>query len=100
MHQQRPGIAGFLSNQKVNAYLKKQADTCGINKNLNFHPVRHTFATTVTLSIGASIETVSKILGHTNLRTTQHYAKILDLKVSKDMLTLRRKLEGKHGGSF
>jgi site-specific recombinase XerD len=69
----------------MNSYLKEIADTCNIHKNLTFHIARHTFATTVTISNGVPIETVSKMLGHKNLRTTQHYAKILDLKVSEDM---------------
>src|ERR1035437_699775 len=81
-----------LSNQKMNSYLKEIADTCYIHKNLTFHIARHTFATTVTLSNGVPIETVSKMLGHKNLRTTQHYAKILDLKVSEDMGLLRKRL--------
>lgn len=81
-----------LSNQKMNSYLKEIADTCNIHKNLTFHIARHTFATTVTLSNGVPIETVSKMLGHKNLRTTQHYAKILDLKVSEDMGLLKRRL--------
>lgn len=82
-----------LSNQKMNAYLKEIADLCGINKNLTFHIARHTFATTVTLSNGVPIESVSKMLGHKNLRTTQHYAKILDKKVSEDMIALRKRLD-------
>ena len=81
-----------LSNQKMNAYLKEMADVCGINKELTFHIARHTFATTVTLTNGVPIESVSKMLGHKNLRTTQHYAKILDRKVSDDMKLLRAKL--------
>jgi site-specific recombinase XerD len=81
-----------LSNQKMNAYLKEIADVCNINKNFTFHIARHTFATTVTLSNGVPIETVSKMLGHKNLRTTQHYAKILDRKVSEDMQQLKTKL--------
>lgn len=81
-----------ISNQKMNAYLKEIADLCGIHKVLTFHIARHTFATTVTLSNGVPIETVSKMLGHKNLRTTQHYAKILDKKVSDDMMLLRNKL--------
>ncbi len=81
-----------LSNQKMNAYLKEIADFCGIKKHLTFHLARHTFATTVTLSNGVPIETVSKMLGHTDLKTTQHYAKILDIKVSSDMSALKRKL--------
>tara|TARA_R110002050_G_scaffold71771_5_gene154368 strand:- start:1361 stop:2596 length:1236 start_codon:yes stop_codon:yes gene_type:complete len=82
-----------LSNQKMNAYLKEIAVLCKINKNLTFHLARHTFATTVTLSNGVPIESVSKMLGHKSLRTTQHYAKILDRKVSDDMKILRNKLE-------
>ena len=82
-----------LSNQKSNAYLKEIADLCGINKNLTTHLARHTFATTITLSNGVPIESVSKMLGHKSLRTTQHYAKILDRKVSDDMTILRTKLE-------
>lgn len=80
-----------LSNQKMNSYLKEIADLCGINKELTFHIARHTFATTVTLTNGVPIESVSKMLGHKNLRTTQHYAKILDRKVSDDMQILKRK---------
>jgi len=75
----------------MNAYLKEIADLCGINKELTFHVARHTFATTVTLSNGVPIESVSKMLGHKNLKTTQHYAKILDLKVSNDMQILKEK---------
>jgi site-specific recombinase XerD len=79
------------TNQKMNAYLKEIAGVCGINKELTFHTARHTFATTITLSNGVPIETVSKMLGHTNIKTTQHYAKILDMKVSKDMALLKEK---------
>lgn len=64
----------------------------GIKKDLTFHIARHTFATTVTLTNGVPIESVSKMLGHKSLRTTQHYAKILDKKVSDDMDILRKKL--------
>ena len=85
----------ILSNQKMNAYLKEIADLCEINKDLTFHIARHTFATTVTLSNGVPIETVSKMLGHTNLKTTQHYAKILDKKISEDMMILKSKFTSK-----
>ena len=88
-------VLPVLSNQKMNAYLKEIADACGINKNLTFHIARHTFATTVTLCNGVPIETVSKMLGHTNLKTTQHYAKILDLKVSEDMNALKIRMGNK-----
>ncbi len=82
-----------LSNQKMNSYLKEIADVCGINKELTFHIARHTFATTITLTNGVPIESVSKMLGHRSLRTTQHYAKILDKKVSDDMQLLRDKFQ-------
>ncbi|HWK06828.1 MAG TPA: site-specific integrase [Puia sp.] len=88
-------VLPILSNQKMNAYLKEIADVCKIHKNLTFHIARHTFATTVTLSNGVPIETVSKLLGHRNLKTTQHYAKILDVKVSQDMKALKEKLKEK-----
>jgi len=84
-----------LSNQKSNAYLKEIADLCGINKNLTTHLARHTFATTVTLSNGVPMESVSKMLGHKSLKTTQHYAKILDRKVSDDMAILKQKFANK-----
>ena len=81
----------ILSNQKMNAYLKEIAALCEIDKELTFHIARHTFATTVTLTNGVPIESVSKMLGHKNLRTTQHYAKVLDRKVSEDMKILKDK---------
>ncbi|TXI64311.1 MAG: site-specific integrase [Flavobacterium sp.] len=81
----------ILSNQKMNAYLKEIAAVCEIEKELTFHIARHTFATTVTLTNGVPIESVSKMLGHKNLRTTQHYAKVLDKKGSEDMKILRDK---------
>jgi site-specific recombinase XerD len=83
------------SNQKVNAYLKELADVCGISRKMTFHTARHTFATTITLTNGVPIETVGKMLGHRNLKTTQHYAKILDKKVSDDMMLLRQKLDAR-----
>ena len=79
----------------MNAYLKEIADLCEITKELTFHIARHTFATTVTLSNGVPIESVSKILGHKSIETTQHYAKILDKKVSADMENLKILLENK-----
>jgi len=88
-------VLPILSNQKMNAYLKEIADCCGIKKQLTFHIARHTFDTTITLSNGVPIETVSKMPGHRNLRTTQHYAKILDRKVSQDMQALKEKLLAK-----
>ena len=84
-------ILPILTNQKMNAYLKEVGDLCDISKEITFHMARHTFATSVTLTNGVPIETVSKMLGHKNIQTTQHYAKILDKKVSEDMQILRDK---------
>lgn len=82
-----------LSNQKMNEYLKEIATLCEIDKDFTYHTARHTFATTVTLTNGVPIESVSKMLGHKDLKTTQHYAKILDSKVSGDMIILRDKFK-------
>ena len=81
----------ILSNQKMNAYLKEIADLCGIKKNLTFHLARHTFAT-MSLSKGGPMESVSKILGHTNIKTTQIYARITNKKIEHDMEELAGKL--------
>lgn len=86
-------VLPVLSNQKSNAFLKEIAGLCGIKKPLTTHLARHTFATTVTLTNGVPIESVSKMLGHQDLRTTQHYAKIVDRKISDDMKALREKLD-------
>lgn len=83
------------SNQKMNEYLKEISTLCDINFDITFHTARHTFATTVTLSNGVPMETVSKMLGHTNIKMTQHYAKILDTKISQDMEQLKTVLSKK-----
>jgi len=91
---QRKGLLlPVLTNQKMNSYLKELGDICGIRKSITMHVARHPFATTVTLGNGVPIETVSKVLGHTSLKTTQIYAKILDKKISEDMDHLKNKLE-------
>lgn len=81
-----------VSNQRMNGYLKEIAEICGIDKNFTFHLARHTFATTVTLSNGVPIESVSKMLGHTSIRTTQIYAKVVEHKLSEDMQNLRKRM--------
>lgn len=86
-------IFPVFSNQKVNSYLKEIADLCGIKKNLTSHVARHTFATTVTLSNGVPIETVSKMLGHTKIATTQIYARVLEKKIGEDMEILKSKMK-------
>ena len=82
----------MLTNQKTNSYLKEIADICGIKKNLTFHLARHTFAT-MSLSKGVPMESVSKMLGHTNIRTTQIYARITNKKIEHDMEELADKLD-------
>lgn len=74
----------ILSNQKMNAYLKEVADLCGITKHLTFHVARHTFATTVTLEKGVSLESVANMLGHSSTRTTEDYSKVTEIKIAKE----------------
>ena len=81
------------SNQKSNDYLKEIAALCDIHKDVTFHVARHTFATTVTLENGVPIESVSKMLGHTNVQTTQIYARITERKINLDMDQLSKKLD-------
>lgn len=83
----------ILSNQRMNSYLKEIGDLCGIEKNLTFHLARHTFAT-LALSKGVPVESVSKMLGHTNIKTTQIYARVTNKKIEHDMLALADKLKG------
>lgn len=83
------------TNQKMNEYLKEIATICGIKKKLSTHIARHTFATTIALANGVPLESVSKMLGHRSIKTTQIYAKILDKKVSEDMGNLAKKLNDK-----
>lgn len=85
-----------LSNEKLNVFLKEVANFVGIQKNLTFHMARHTFATTITLSNGVPIETVSKLLGHTKISTTQIYARVLENKISTDMNALKDILQSKN----
>jgi integrase len=85
----------LCSNQKANSYLKEIAKDCGIHKNVTFHVARHTFATTVMLSNGVPIETVSKLLGHTKLTTTQIYARVVESKISEDFQNLLIRFETK-----
>lgn len=87
-------VLPIISNQKLNGYLKEIADVCNIHKNVTFHMARHTFATTMTLGKGVPMESVSKMLGHTNIQTTQIYARITADKISKDMDSLAKSLDG------
>lgn len=86
-------VLPIKSNQKLNAYLSEIAELCEIDKHITMHLGRHTFATTVTLTNDVPIETVSKMLGHTSLKTTQIYSKVVDTKVSNDMNKLEEALK-------
>jgi site-specific recombinase XerD len=84
-----------LSNQKYNSYLKEIASTCHVYKELTSKMARNSFATTVTLANNVPMETISKMMGHKSLRQTQHYAKVLAIKVTEDMDTLKKRLAKK-----
>lgn len=81
------------TNQRMNAYLKEIADVCGIQKDLTTHCARHTFATSISLANGASLENVSKMLGHSNINMTRHYARVLDQNISRDMEKIKNQLD-------
>lgn len=91
--QRKEVLLPVLSNQKMNAYLKEIADLCGIQKNLTTHCARHTFATTVTLANKISMESVSKMLGHSSLAMTMKYARILDSTIGLEMSQLAEKMK-------
>ena len=74
-----------LCNQRMNSYLKEIADVCGIHKNLSTHTARHSYATSVCLANGVSMENVAKMLGHADTSVTKHYARVLDQNILKDM---------------
>ena len=93
-HQIKQSLLPVPSNQKMNAYLKEVADLCEIDKKLHTHLARHTYATTVTLSNGVPMETVSKLLGHKKITTTQIYSKVMDSKISQDMAQLMNRTVG------
>jgi site-specific recombinase XerD len=86
-------VLPYRTNQITNEYLKEVACLCGINKNLTHYVARHTFATTVMLENGISIEVLSEAMGHKRLQQTLHYAKITDTKRSKEFMELKDKLK-------
>jgi site-specific recombinase XerD len=90
-HQKNGGLLPVISNQNTNEYLHEIAAICNINKKITFHVARHTFAT-LCLTEGMPIESISKLLGHSSIRTTQIYARIIDIKLSDDMNALAGKL--------
>ena len=85
-------VLPVISNQKLNAYLKEIQTLTGLEKSLTFHVAMHTFATTVTMMNGVPIESVSRMLGHKDIKSTQHYARIVDTKIGNDMTDLALKM--------
>jgi integrase len=83
-------ILPVISNVRTNAFLKEIAILCGVNKNLTFHMARHTCGTLL-LKHGVPIEVISKILGHSSIRTTQIYAKVLSLSVGEHLRRIKDK---------
>jgi site-specific recombinase XerD len=82
---ERGVLLPVLCNQKMNAYLVELADICGITKRISSHTGRHSFATSVALANGVSIENVAKMLGHSDTKMTRHYARVLDKSIMRDM---------------
>ena len=91
--QKRGVVLPVPCNQKMNSYLKEIADLCGIEKHLSTHVARHSYATSVCLANGVRLENVAKMLGHSNIKMTQHYAKVLDSSILHDMMNVNRVLE-------
>lgn len=86
-------VLPVISLQKYNLYLKALGVACDIKKTLTSHIARHTFATTITLANGVPLEVVSKMLGHTDVKTTQIYAKVLNTSVAKYMKDVSDKIK-------
>ena len=80
----------------MDAHLKQIAKVAKVDKRLTFHMGRHTFSTTVCLSQGISIETLSRMLGHSSISTTQIYAEVTRIKINEDMTNLEKRIEGKY----
>ena len=85
----------MYSNNELNRTLKRIAAICGIERKLVFHKARHNFGTHITLSLGVPIETVSRMMGHKSISTTQIYAKVTDRKVDEDMKRLKEQTKGR-----
>lgn len=86
----------MLLNTSINPHLKKIAKQCGITRNLTFHMARHTFGSEICLSQGVPIETVSRIMGHRDIQTTQRYAKVTQEKIDHDVTCLHSDIENKY----
>ena len=84
------------SSASVNGHLKELAKLAGIDRQLNYHQSRHSFGTEICLSQGVPIETLSKMMGHKSIKTTQIYAEVTRTKINEDMTSLAERIEGKY----
>lgn len=89
-------LFNLMNSAEVNLYLKDIAKAAGIDKRLSYHVARHSFSTSVCLSQGVPIETLSQMLGHINIKTTQIYAEVTKTKINEDMTNLAERIEGKY----
>lgn len=89
-------LFNLMNSPEVNLYLKDIAKAAGIDKRISYHDARHSFSTSVCLSQGVPIETLSQMLGHTNIKTTQIYAEVTRTKINEDMVNLAHRIEGKY----
>lgn len=86
----------MLSCSKTNGNLKKITKICGIERNITFHMARHSYASLITLSQGVPMETVSRMLGHRDLRATRIYAEVSNDKINSDMRKLEKRIENRY----
>ena len=86
----------MLSCSKTNGNLKKIARMCGIKRNITYHQARHSYASLITLSQGVPMETVSRMLGHRDLRATRIYAQVSNEKINTDMRKLEKRITNKY----
>lgn len=89
-------LFNLMNSPEVNLYLKVIAKAAGIEKRLTYHVARHSFATSICLTQGVPIETLSQMMGHTNIKTTQIYAEVTKTKINEDMTNLAERIEGKY----
>ena len=89
-------LFNLMNSPEVNLYLKVIAIAAGIEKRLTYHVARHSFATSICLTQGVPIETLSQMMGHTNIKTTQIYAEVTKTKINEDMTNLAERIEGKY----
>ncbi|HJH38452.1 MAG TPA: tyrosine-type recombinase/integrase [Bacteroides ovatus] len=86
----------MLSCSKTNGNLKKIAQICGIKRNITYHQGRHSYASLITLSQGVPMETVSRMLGHRDLRATRIYAQVSNEKINTDMRKLEKRITNRY----